>query len=503
MKIDLKTLCYHLGFENMTAFIGKNSPAVEHIRLKGNGRKEKDTIYIEAVESSSGQVVSLSLGEDRIEIYRHGLAEVFNAVSDITDAYESWDRQLQSDETQKDGAQKILEHALDYLEGGFYVYTTTGKAFSAASKVVMEKDHFWEFIASMDDYAYERLQELERRIDFAGFNEVTGPIIRKEKTGGNIYVHLPIEVGNVINYAHLIYFCYEERLFPNTDIVLARVAAHLGSCFDNYRSTGPSKRSIEIMKSIINGHDTLSKEVTDYFNEIQWQQTDRYQCLCVSCSEQERDFKLTKAYRLFCDYFPSAIACVDGTTLQGLINTRGISNYGSKLRSLLSELSSEYVCGISNPFHYLVSVRLYCTQAEKEMERAIDEGVDRSFAKDHELDYFRDLLTEKPLNESYINRNLLNLVNHDMRYGTKYYATVRAYITAFYHISDASRLLGIHRNTLLFRLDQIRQLIDFSEFDAAYQNKDIEQLCSFHISISIIDQLLYQREMRIKNSGRL
>ncbi len=503
MKIDLKTIYYHLGFDNKAAFISENSTAAEHVRLKGDKKKEKDSVYVESLENADIPTVSVSLGEDSIEIYGHSLAEVFNSVSDIADSYESWDRQLQSDENKNDGPQKILGHALDFLDGGFYVFMSAGKTFSAASGKAMEVDPFWESISSMDDYAYERLQELESRIDFTGFNETKEPIIRKTKTGRSTYVHLPVAVGGVFNYAHLIYFCYVETLPPNTDIVLERVAAHLGSCFDMYSSSGPSKRSIEIMRSIVNGHDALSKEITDYFNEIQWPQTDKYQCLCISCTEHERDFKLTKAYRLFCDYFPSALACIDATKMNGLINAREISNYESKLQSLLSELSGGYVCGISNPFHHLVSVRLYCTQAETEMERAIDEGADRSFAKDHELDYFRDLLTEKPLNESYINRDLLNLVNHDMQYGTKYYVTVKAYITAFYHISDASRLLGIHRNTLLFRLEQIRQLIDFSEFDAAYQNRDMEQMSSFHISISIIDQLLYQRETRIKNSGRL
>ena len=503
MKIDLKTLYYHLRFEDKAAFIGENSPAAEYFRLSGGGEREKDTVYVESAEHAGRPVVSLSLGKDRIEVYGKSLAEVFNSVSDIADSYEKWDRQLQDDESKKDGPQMILAHALEFLEGGYYVFMSTGKTFSAASGNAMDTDPFWRFVSSTDDYSYERLQELESRIDFAGFNESEEAIIRKTKTGGSTYVHLPVKVGGVFNYAHLIYFCYDDALPPNTHIVLEKVAAHLGSCFDLYSSSGSSKRSIEIMRSIVNGHDDLSKEITDYFNEIQWPQTDRYQCLCISCAEHERDFKLTKAYRLFCDYFPSALACIDAKMMSGLINVGQVRSYENKLKSLLSELSGEYVCGISNPFHHLVSVRLYCVQAETEMERARDEGVDRSFAKDHELDYFRDLLTEKPLNESYINRDLLNLVNHDMQYGTKYYATVKAYLTAFYHISDASRLLGIHRNTLLFRLEQIRQIIDFSEFDAAYQNRDMEQMSSFHISISIIDQLLYQRETRIKNSGRL
>ena len=54
-----------------------------------------------------------------------------------------------------------------------------------------------------------------------------------------------------------------------------------------------------------------------------------------------------------------------------------------------------------------------------------------------------------------------------MENGTQYYETLRAYVLSCFHPSDAARYLEIHRNSLTYRLDRIREEVDLSVVDKA------------------------------------
>ena len=56
-----------------------------------------------------------------------------------------------------------------------------------------------------------------------------------------------------------------------------------------------------------------------------------------------------------------------------------------------------------------------------------------------------------------------------------------------FHLSDAARLLNLHRNSLDYRLKRIREIIDFSDFDALVNKPDESKLVEVIVSFAAVD----------------
>ena len=54
-------------------------------------------------------------------------------------------------------------------------------------------------------------------------------------------------------------------------------------------------------------------------------------------------------------------------------------------------------------------------------------------------------------------------------------------------MSDTARCLGLHRNSVDYRLRRIREIVDLSDFDALASNPDEDKLVQLVVSFAIID----------------
>ncbi len=69
-----------------------------------------------------------------------------------------------------------------------------------------------------------------------------------------------------------------------------------------------------------------------------------------------------------------------------------------------------------------------------------------------------DLLTSEIPEENLLHPMIQTLKNYDRAYNTDYLETLKIYIYSCYSKNDASEILGIHRNTLNYRLERIEEL---------------------------------------------
>ena len=73
---------------------------------------------------------------------------------------------------------------------------------------------------------------------------------------------------------------------------------------------------------------------------------------------------------------------------------------------------------------------------------------------------YRLFLQMKPSEmQYYYHSQLDNLIDYDIMYNTEWVETLKVFLDCFNNISKASRMLVIHRNTLLYRITKIEEVL--------------------------------------------
>ena len=138
----------------------------------------------------------------------------------------------------------------------------------------------------------------------------------------------------------------------------------------------------------------------------------------------------------------------------------------SQVRHLLAPLCRDYFlyAGISSPIRKIEELKFAFCQADLALEKAFylhNEQWTVSFSA-CVLDYLvKNLPPELPA-EYLISPELLTLIEYDKEKNTQYYPTLHAFLLNERDISKTSKIMIIHRTTLIYRLKKIQSIININ-----------------------------------------
>ena len=172
--------------------------------------------------------------------------------------------------------------------------------------------------------------------------------------------------------------------------------------------------------------------------------------------------------------FPGSIAFESGESIVCFLPTEGLrSKEGSYYASLNRRLTpflkrTVMIAGISNPFRDLYDARSFYRQAEV----ALDCG--RMVAPRGNLYYFDsyaliDMIVNSTASlraDLYYPQGLLALIEHDKTSSVSYVETLRVFLEENMSFTAASRILYIHRSTLIDRINRIEKELGLDLNDA-------------------------------------
>ena len=215
---------------------------------------------------------------------------------------------------------------------------------------------------------------------------------------------------------------------------------------------------------ILNGKTVDPEALRNLLGILNWQPGDRYICLRI----QNQDTRLTvnpvSALRSilstelthFTSFFYEEQLCIlINLTLSGL--TPGMIH-----QRLAPQIRDNYMSGgISNPF---IGIQMFQAAFEQAAAALSYANASRNNAwlisfEDCALEYFQSrILKSMPL-ELYIAPQLYKLRQIDRERGTEYYQTLRAWLLNERSIPRTAEALIVHRTTLTYRLEKLRELI--------------------------------------------
>lgn len=153
-------------------------------------------------------------------------------------------------------------------------------------------------------------------------------------------------------------------------------------------------------------------------------------------------------------------------TLVVVLNRHNGEDVGDYAEDVLRKVAATngLSVGISNPFHKLVDIRTHYGQATD----AIVYGTIVAHAiDDHDLFHYRDYAYVQLLAETDREHDLLTfchpalhrLLDYDERHGTELVETLFEYLQNASNTTRTAGMLNLHKNTLLYRLGRIRDII--------------------------------------------
>lgn len=123
--------------------------------------------------------------------------------------------------------------------------------------------------------------------------------------------------------------------------------------------------------------------------------------------------------------------------------------------------SAKMSCGVSEVFSDPFAARMYFLQARDALNigHALDPGsVIHRFGDIALADVLRRAFSELPV-EAFMGAGLRRLADHDASSRTSYLATLAVYLDCNMSPTAAARALGVHRSTLVERLERIFSLL--------------------------------------------
>jgi len=144
-----------------------------------------------------------------------------------------------------------------------------------------------------------------------------------------------------------------------------------------------------------------------------------------------------------------------------LANTAITEESEIRKQLLFLQTTTEFLCGISYPFTDITRLWNASEQCDIAMAYAQDNKKGLYYCKNYALKYLKSAL-RAPSYAPSVHPSLALLRDNDAVYHGELYQTLFTFLTNNCNVTHTARELNLHRNSLLYRLNRIRELTELS-----------------------------------------
>lgn len=492
MKISMWNILSRLNYDNIVSMIKEGSETIETVRWIVYSFLNEKTVYV-----GEASVFFYGNHDGTVIVHRNDMLlipdsdpeEVFNEVCAILDHFREWEKTLEILLESENGLTKMLDCSDSIFENPMFIYAPDGKSLATSSHYPPEINWHWAEILKNNGLSEERMKTLRDQSNLTRVFKDLTPTFHESKIGLTDYIHCSI-LANHYMAGHFVLFSMHKPLsqevLPLCRILVSYISKYMERYYAKYSSTS---RLGEIASSILNSNTYDENELALFLSTLKWDALDTYKIFAIQENVPQEPVMLNRMYIRLAETFVDSIVFCHKKQLLILTNcTRNKKTLDYK-EHLAPFIADNYICGISQTFYGIKQCREYYEQACNELKRCIMEKNCYSDAETCGYDYISQLHRCNPLSRTYVHRGLLKLYDYDLKHKTPYYATLRAYVFSGFQPSLTGVMLHTHRNSVNYRLEKIKQLIDFQEFYDLMQTMDINKLHFLHFSFAYIDSM--------------
>ncbi len=426
--------------------------------LPGAKQMRDDMLYIAPL--GDGDRVLCCHGNDRLYLNTADFEAVMNIVLDAIESFQKWSETLQVAITRGGSIQELIDLSREALPLPLFVADSFGNVvgYSGGFEALAEEDPYWSCIV--------RERRMSDRIFFDTLRNDTGAeggdwnsSLRIYQTEQRRIVGLNLSVGEEV---------VGKLIIAEAGGLLTTGVCQLAEIFSDaiagtLAAQGDNAELRTVMNTLENYLDSKPAIIDQLWSRIcectaKREDEELELVLLKNISRSDKLFNRNLAYRIgssidgcfglvFHDYVAAIICCAREAQLL------------SELWKILPQ--EEYLCGISLPFSDANGMQRAGNQAALALLYGNQTPPSVSHCIDHAFLYFLNKLAgDKSFGSELLHPGLMRLRRYDEHHGTDFFNTLYQYLLAERNVVATAKALFIHRNSMIYRLQRIQQLLD-------------------------------------------
>lgn len=486
MKINMWNILQFLPYkeEDILEMIKTGDAGIEDVRWIGSGYFKPDAVYIGRAISffEADENTSIVVHQRDMLLIRNAEPEdVFNEICHIMDNFKKWDQELEAFVNQENGLQKMLSLSRKILGNPAYIYGPDGKILAITED---KGDIHWVWKEILDDrgISVHRMKYLKENIHLSEVFKDTYPKRHTSKMSSYEYIHCSLIVNGYMA-GHFVLFGILKPIEKGMESLIMGLIEHLNTYISkNFHSYSPSARSGNLVRDILQNQGNMEDNVNKLCEIMHWNKNDIYRLHLIaektSLQEAQTPILLEQLYLRISQQFPYLLLCMTGNFLLMVENNKRIERDGQQ-EYLIHLMQNDFCCGISCFYRNLENTPVYYLQAGEELKRCTKSLQIFSRGQDHLFQHLADILSNDPTGRCYADENINFLLEYDQLHNTEYFKTLKNWCMCGCHINETADRLRLHRNTVRYRLEKIREFIPLDYYEnliAKGEEKDIDAL---------------------------
>lgn len=467
MKLSMWILADWLKKYQPLIKIEKGEPLLRSARILSDDiRIEKQNVYLarakEFITNEDNKVICVN-GHDILLLNTTDMDLVLNDIFDAFDFYNSWSDGLY--ESILDGC--ALQYLVDASESVFreplLIYDSSHMVKAQSSKYGLGSlDDEWDIILKTGSSSIKKLQEMKEHLRKSKFSHkvelLNLPCFDERSLQRMLYTHENV-AGRIIL---LEYF----NKIKNADFQLLDTFGNLVELWMKHNTdTKTMREETAIFKDLLHGESISKKELDHKLYMAGWNPEHNKVLAKILIPPEYKDITYPLLARLE-NLLEDCYVFLQTESIYILVNLFYLPE--SKMTLILSyELKqSAACCGISFTFQDILQLAVCAEQCDIALQYSKKEKGKVYFCKEYALEYIRGVLQSNATKAS-VHPALAILREYDHKRNSYLYHTLYTYLINNCSLADTARQLSLHRNSLMHRLDRIRELTGIDTKDVA------------------------------------
>lgn len=406
---------------------------------------------------------------------RESRQSVLERIQSVFEWFDDWEKRLLKAQIQKRDVREILEIAAEALPNPVVVCDSATRCLAWAGEMPEQKDALWDLVLG-ESIAYSaEMRQLYRKLN------ILNDILREK----NAYIyHLADDkwpdflMANIydssgqVRIGNLGATPLKEPLTAGQAGVFEYLASCLGPVVERYSKTLDDAKK----KNLLNCLE--GKPVNEeFFRELFASDSSggrpvlRMFCLEKKAEEdgfpEEIEMIAAKLQRVFQEENNIYVVYLNQIAVlaAGLNTGEKVSKWLDRLQKGLE--TENFRVGISALFGDVKECAAYYMQARIALKYMSDDGSRLSYFRDTFYRYAADRITEKLPMKAVCHPEVYKVYLYDRKHDTEYQKTLQAYLENHCNVSQTAKAMYLHRNTVIYRLDRMKELFGDNLFSEA------------------------------------
>lgn len=469
MKLSLWTMLKHLeqaGLEPVPE-ITDGTPRIEGCRLRPSKRalsSSADILPAQETEPGAPYKTALVSGEDRIFFPDADIARVHDEVSNIIDYYNDWEKRLLLCLSRSGSLQELLDIAHEVFQRPMFIKGDSSWVFAITRGYDVSVHPGWaEFEESLatQTASFEAVRAVSLDPEFrTAFSRRYPSLIKSPNYGGMVlHSNIWIEDQRVCEIVALENNVPFRRSDSHLMQVFARmVETHVANNRNRYLAASTlSAFFIELLE----GKKCSPADLLSLNQAAGWQEQDELAVMCAEANPGGETPMLGVLRDKLKDMTQHSCVFIYRNRVVCMLNITKLGGYQAVTRQIAKLIASEpFTWGISYEFvgpertpEFYQQALLACTLAAKSGKNCMDMYQAAHIRISERLRSIPDL-------QAFVHPDLRRLERIDMSGSTHYLETLYAFLICGGNYTDTAAYLGLHRNSLIYRMTRIQDIIN-------------------------------------------